>query len=266
MVYCVDEDDHTVRKFTRSGRLVDVIGSSGQPSDTGADWSIPDFKARIASIARGAAPFNHPTKLAVAPKGDLYVSDGYANARIHHFSGTGELLMSWGEPGTGPGQFHVPHSLVVSQDEELLVADRENDRIQVFSLDGKFVEEWTDVRRPSAIAIDSAGFVYVSEMASPIGHQSWVHGSVEKAFPARVSVFDAQARLEGRFAHGDHPCDSGNLLAPHGLAIDSSGSLYVAEITLTSLVSGSGGVSRSELGERHCHIVHKFTPVGSEHT
>lgn len=264
LVYCVDEDDHSVRKFTRSGRLVGVIGTSGHPSDTGADWSIPDFKARIGSIARGGPPFNHPTKLAVAPNGDLYVTDGYANARVHRFSSGGELLTSWGEPGSRPGQFHVPHSILVTPDEKVLVADRENDRIQVFALDGKFIEAWTDLRRPSAIAVDRDGFVYTSEMASPAGHDSWVHGRVLHPFPARISVFDARGRLQDRFAHGGHPCDPGNLLAPHGLAIDSSGSVYVAEITRTSLGSGSGGVDPSELGERHCHIVHKFIRMEGE--
>lgn len=264
MVYCVDEDDHIVRKFTRSGQLVDVIGSTAQPSDTGADWSIPDLKSRIGSIARGGPPFNHPTKLAVAPNGDMYVSDGYANARIHRFSPSGELLSSWGEPGTGPGEFHVPHSLAIAQEEKLLVADRENDRVQVFTLDGRFLEEWTDVRRPSAIAVDRSGFVYISEMASPLGHQSWVHGRVDKAFPARLSVLDARGGVQSRFAHGGHPCDPGNLLAPHGLAIDSSGSLYVAEITHTSIASGSGGIGPAELGQRHCHIVHKFSPLTLE--
>lgn len=264
MVYCVDEDDHTVRKFTRSGRLVDMLGISGQPSDTGADSSISDFKTRIGSIAHGGPPFNHPTKLAIAPNGDLYVSDGYANSRVHRFSATGELLMSWGEPGTAPGQFHVPHSLVVSPGEQLLVADRENDRIQLFSLDGRFVDEWIDMRRPSALAIDRSGFVFVTEMASPAGHDSWVHGRVRDPFPARVSVFDSRGRLQQRFAHGGHPCDAGNLLAPHGLAIDSAGSVYVAEIKQTALASGSGGIDPAELGERHCHVVHKFRALAGE--
>ena len=260
LVYCVDEDDHSVRKFTRSGELVDVLGS-GKPSDTGADWSIPDFKTRIASIARGGPPFNHPTKLAVAPNGDLYVADGYANARVHHFSPAGELLHSWGEPGTGPGEFHVPHSLLVTPEERLLVADRENDRVQVFALDGRFLEMWTDVRRPSAIAVDGAGFLYVSEMASPIGHESWVHGRVSSPLPARLSILDARGRVQGRFAHGGHPCERGNLLTPHGLAIDSAGCVYVAEVTRTSLLSGSAGLDPAELGGRHCHVVHKFQPV-----
>lgn len=258
LVYCVDEDDHVVRKFAADGRPAGVLGTAGRPSDTGADWGLIDFKARIGSIKRGGPPFNHPTKLAVAPNGDLYVSDGYANARIHRFSANGELLRSWGEPGSRAGEFHVPHCLVVTADERLLVADRENDRVQVFSLAGHFLEEWTDMRRPSAVALDRHGFVYVTEMASPVGHQSWVHGTVRDAIPARVSVFDGRGRLMERFAHGGHPCDRGNVLCPHGAAVATDGSLYVAEITRTALSSGSGGIGPGDLGGRHCHVVHKF--------
>lgn len=262
-VHVVDEDDHSVRRFSPSGRLLGVLGESGRPSDTGADWGIRDFKARIGSIRRGGPPFNHPTKLAVAPNGDLYVSDGYANARVHRFSAEGELIASWGEPGTGPGEFHVPHGLLVTADERLVVADRENDRIQVFSLEGAFLEQWTDLRRPAAVTADRSGNLYVCEMASPAGHDSWVHGVVREPIPARVSVFDSSGRLLERFAHGGHPCDPGNLLAPHGLAVDSSGFVYVAEIAQTSLASGSGGVDPAELGGRHCHVVHRFQPLGS---
>lgn len=263
LVYCVDEDDHAVRRFTPEGRLDGVIGTAGRPSDTGADWSLTDFRARTASIRRGAPPFNHPTKLAVAPNGDLYVADGYANARVHRFSAAGELLQSWGEPGTGPGEFHIPHCVLVTGDERLLVADRENDRLQVFTLDGRFLEAWTDMRRPSAVAQDGQGFLYVTEMASPRGHESWVHGRVTEPVPARVSVFDARGRLVERFAHGGHPCAPGNVLCPHGVAVDAAGNLYVAEITLTSLASGSGGIGRDGLDGHHCHVVHRFAPVAA---
>lgn len=260
LVYCVDEDDHAVRKFTAEGRPAGVIGVPGHASDTGADWSIADFRTRVGSIRHGGPPFNHPTKLAVAPSGDLYVADGYANARVHRFSAGGELLQSWGEPGTGRGEFHVPHCVVVTPDERLLVADRENDRVQVFSLDGRFLDAWTDLRRPSAVAVSSEGFVYVTEMACPAGHESFVHGRVEQTIPARVSVLDGRGRPVHRFAHGGHPCDAGNVLCPHGVAVGADGSLYVAEITRTALASGSGGIGPGEVGARHCHVVHRFVP------
>jgi glucose/arabinose dehydrogenase len=96
-VYCVDDAGHSVRRFTRDGRLLQTIGPSGVPSDSGYDG------ADLTTIVRGAPPFNRPTNLAVAPSGDLYVSDGYGNARVHRFTPDGRLLASWGEPGTRPG-------------------------------------------------------------------------------------------------------------------------------------------------------------------
>ncbi len=96
-VYCVDEGAQVVYAFTPEGELRATIGTVGQASDTGYDGRS------LASIARGGPPFNRPTNLAVAPNGDLYVSDGYGNARVHRFTPDGRLVHSWGEPGTGPG-------------------------------------------------------------------------------------------------------------------------------------------------------------------
>ncbi len=97
LVYLVDDGDHTVRKFTLEGELLQTLGSANQPSDTGYASSAA---ANLTTIERGAGPFNRPTRLRVAPDGELYVSDGYGNAQIHRFSADGELLQSWGGPGT----------------------------------------------------------------------------------------------------------------------------------------------------------------------
>src|SRR4029077_13600819 len=87
-VYCTDDRDHTVRKFTPDGRLLLTLGTSGKPSDTGA--TSTDFR----TIRRAGPPFHYPTNLALSPEGDLYVSDGYGNARVHKFSADGQLLFS----------------------------------------------------------------------------------------------------------------------------------------------------------------------------
>ena len=121
-----------------------------QPSNTGAT-SI-DFR----SIKQAGPPFHFPTNLALSPTGDLYVSDGYGNARIHRFSPEGKLLHSWGAPGGGPGEFHVPHGIAIDRQGTVYVADRENSRIQLFTPDGQFLSEWTDVARPCEIFIDKA--------------------------------------------------------------------------------------------------------------
>src|SRR5262249_26447339 len=93
-VYCTDDFDHTVRKFTPDGRLLMTLGTSGQPSDTGA--TSVDFR----TILRAGPPFHYPANVALSPEGNIFVSDGYGNARIHKFSSDGRLLSSWGEPGT----------------------------------------------------------------------------------------------------------------------------------------------------------------------
>ncbi|MEZ6060610.1 MAG: hypothetical protein R3C19_09630 [Planctomycetaceae bacterium] len=106
-VYCVDDLDHTVKKFSPDGRLLLTLGTSGRSSDTGA--TTVDYR----TIQRAGPPFNFPTNLAISPNGDLFVADGYGNARIHRFTADGRLVLSWGEAGDEPGQFHVPHGIAV---------------------------------------------------------------------------------------------------------------------------------------------------------
>jgi hypothetical protein len=225
-VWTVDDGDHTVRKFTPEGKPLMVIGTPGVASDTGYDGKT------VQSIKRGAPPFNRPTDAAVAPNGDLYVVDGYGNARVHHFTAGGKLIRSWGEPGTGPGQFHLPHAVFVARDGRVLVADRENDRIQFFSQEGDYLDQWTHVQRPTDIYIDREGLVYVSELWWRVGQSSFVHGSIKHDLPGRVSVLDLKGNVLLRWCSADR-CAAGNFIAPHTLCVDSRGDLYVGEVTYT---------------------------------
>ncbi len=136
-VYITDDLDHTIKKFTPDGSLLLTIGQSGVAADTGA--TSQDFR----SIRRSGAPFHYPTNVALAADGSLYISDGYGNARVHKFSSDGRHLLSWGEPGAGAGQFHLPHGIAVGPDGTVAVADRENSRLQFFSPAGEFLREWT---------------------------------------------------------------------------------------------------------------------------
>jgi len=145
IVYCADDTDHTVRAHTLDGSLLWTLGTLNVPSDTGYSAA---GRANLTSIKRGAGPFNRPTRLAVAPDGSFYISDGYGNARIHHFSASRELIRSWGEPGTEPGEFNLPHSVWAHTDGRVFVCDRENDRIQIFSPDGEYLGMWTGLARP----------------------------------------------------------------------------------------------------------------------
>jgi hypothetical protein len=250
-IYVVDEPDHAVKVFTTNGKLAQVIGTRGVPSASGVDWTLPSFKQVQQSIRAGAPPFNSPTCLAVGPAGDLYVSDGYGNARIHQFSPAGELIRSWGEPGTGAGQFRLPHSVFAAADGRVLVADREADRIQVFGPEGDYLAEWTDVQRPTHITADEHGRLYVTELAWLAGEYSWRHGDITARRPARLTIFDDRGQVIWRMATEGEQCLRGNLAAPHGVAVDVDASIYVAEVTHSFL--GEHGHKPAE-----CHTIQKF--------
>jgi DNA-binding beta-propeller fold protein YncE len=201
VVYLTDRDDHVAVKFTLDGKPLMVLGRRGQPSDTGAvkDIELPP---------RSAGPFNKPTEMVVAPSGDLYVSDGYRNSRVHRFSSEGRLLDSWGQPGKEhPGEFHLPHSLWVDRQGTVYVCDRENSRIQVFTAEGKFISQWRDIHRPTDIYISPEEIAYISEIRPSI------------------SILDRSGTALARF---DTP-------SGHGLWVDSAGDIYLASVGGRSL-------------------------------
>ncbi len=199
IVYLTDRSDSVCLIYTLDGKPLQVLGKRGEHSDTGGERP-GDL------VPRAAGPFNYPTEMVPAPSGDLYVSDGYRNARVHRFAADGRLRMSWGEPGkTAPNQFHLPHSLVLDKDGIIYLCDRENSRIQVFSPEGKFITMWTDMRRPLDISIDQDGILYISE------------GGLEGLSP-RVSLMDKQGNVVARW-------DS---LSAHGSWVDAHGDIYMA--------------------------------------
>jgi len=248
-VYCVDEGRHVIFHFDPDGSLRRIIGTPNIPSNTG--YRGPS--GGLSSITHGGPPFNRPTNVAVGPGGDLYVSDGYGNARVHRFGAEGELIQSWGEPGVGQGQFHLPHGIAVAADGRVLVADRENDRIQIFTPDGEYLEEWTDVQRPTQIAIDAEGRVYVSELWRRTEDQSRRLGWITQDQHGRVSVYSPDGAVLLRMGGPDR-CAAGNFIAPHGIAVDSRGDLYVSEVTQSFAV-------RRGLVPEGSHTLQKFTRV-----
>ena len=250
-VYCVDDCDHTVRKYTPEGRLLLTLGLSGRPSDTGVDPKNYDYR----TLRQAGPPFNHPTNLALSPAGEIYVADGYGNARVHKFSADGRLLFSWGDGGSGPGQFHLPHGIAVDREGIVYVADRENSRIQLFSPEGKFLSEWTDVARPCQMFFDREGFMFVAELGFRVGLRLVLNPPAPGATGGRVSVFDPKGRLQARWGGGEKPCAPGDFCAPHGIWVDSRGSVYVAEVVWTSGVNCG-------LFPPDCHTLQKFVPLG----
>ena len=246
MVYCTDDLDHTVKKFTPEGKLLLTLGTSGKPSNTGAT-SI-DYR----TIQHAGEPFYFPTNVALSAGGEIFVTDGYGNARVHKFSPDGRLLLSWGEPGNRPGQFHVPHGIAIDRDGTVFVADRENSRIQLFSPEGEFLSERTGIARPCQVTFDAAGHLFVAELGYRSGMWPGTTAPTLDATGGRVSVFDPTGQPLARWGGGENPTAPGDFFAPHDIRIDSHGDVYVAEVVM------SAGGNRG-LVDPTCHSLQKFT-------
>ena len=182
-VFLVDRDAHQILVCDPQGSVIDRLGTRHQP-------------------ALGA-PFNHPTDVAVARDGDIYVADGYGNSLVHWFSSDLELKRTWGGPGSGPGKFSTPHGIWVDQSDRVLVTDRENDRVQVFDREGHYLEEWGDLDHPMDIYEDARGMIFVTDCIP------------------RLNMFAADGTLAGR-------CRA-SWNAAHGVWGNKAGDLFLAE-------------------------------------
>ena len=187
-VIVVDRGGHQVFGFDKHGELLFTLGERSQP--------------------RYQAPFNHPTDVAVGPAGDLYVTDGYGNTRVHRFSPDGALIRSWGSPGSGPSEFTTPHGIGVLPDGRVLVGDRENNRIQVFDSEGDYLTEWRNFYKPMDIFV-GADRVYVTDQIP------------------RATALD----FDGTVVGACMPTPA----MPHGVAGDGSGNLYFIDSRLTMI-------------------------------
>ena len=195
-VFCTERNTHCMHKFDRNGKLLLTIGTPGQPG------------------ARDGDPFNLPTDVGVASTGELFISDGYGNARVHKYSPDGELIMSWGEWGTGPGQFNLSHAVRVDSEDRVWVCDRSNDRIQMFDTEGRFLTEWAGITKPDTLHFDPAGEVlYLAGLEQ------------------EVSVYSMGGELLTSWGGGRPSRKPGEFLAcPHGIWSDSRGDLYVGQV------------------------------------
>jgi DNA-binding beta-propeller fold protein YncE len=204
-VWLVERNDHLIMKFTRTGEHIMTIGTKGQRSDTGFDPSYLGSDAHKL-VTHGGGPFNMPAGVAVAPSGDVFIADGYGNCQVHKFTADGQLVMSWGDPGSGPGQFMLPHGVWIDSRGRVLVADRENDRVQVFTQEGEFIGVWpTPMVGPAVLYVDNKDTVYVAE-----------HNG------GNISILNLDGELLARWG-------SPNYRSCHGVWVDSHGDLYVVQ-------------------------------------
>lgn len=192
-VWITDIGRHRVLKFDPAGKLLLALGT-GKPG-------------------AGNDEFNQPTDLAFGPEGEFFVSDGYGNSRVLKFAASGRLLKSWGTPGKQPGEFHLPHSLLIDAKGRLLVGDRENDRIQIFSQEGELLDHWHGFA-PYGLAMNADGQIFVAD-----------------ARANQILRLDAAGKVVQRW--GEKGKAPGQFDLPHMLAFDAHGHLYVAEVAGT---------------------------------
>jgi hypothetical protein len=201
-VFHTDAGNHVVTKHAPTGEVLLTLGTRGQPGAPGA-------------------PFNRPTHAVQAPNGDIVVSDGYGQNRIHRFTARGEHVLSFGSgtvafgvnavgpASTGPGELNVPHDVVVDGDSQLIVSDRENNRLQFFTLDGAYLRMF-DVTHPNKVLIDADGILHIGGGG---GVEVWTKDGT------RLGSWGARGSEPGQFVNG----------SIHGIWMDSEGSVYTAE-------------------------------------
>jgi len=201
---------HQVFKFSPDGKVLMTLGKAGVAGD-------------------GPDTFNQPNSVAIAPNGDIFVSDGHSvgqgNARVVKFTKDGKFIKQWGGHGSEHGQFEMPHTLAFDSKGRLFVGDRGNNRIQIFDQDGKFLDEWKQFSRPSGIFIDKNDVIYVADSESTdrdtYGHNpGWKRG---------IRVGSARDGTVTAFIPDPSP-GTGSTSAAEGVAADAQGNIYGAEV------------------------------------
>ncbi|MBH60371.1 MAG: peptidylglycine alpha-amidating monooxygenase [Dehalococcoidia bacterium] len=209
-LYLIDDQGHMIEKRTKEGKLIFRLGEKGK-----------------SSVRQSGDIFNLPTDAIVDPDtGDIFISDGYGNSRVHKFDTEGKYINSWGEPGSDPGKFSLPHNIAITSDKRLIVADRENFRLQIFDTEGNFIDQW-HIHHPMSVTTDKEDNIYVGEMGPPPVQEG------VKNLGNCVSILNPEGKLIERLGDELPGSNDNQFVAPHGIAVDSKGSIYVAEVAWT---------------------------------
>jgi DNA-binding beta-propeller fold protein YncE len=190
-VWTTDLGTHQVVKYDPFGKVLLTLGTKNKAGDS------PDH-------------FNKPADVAVSPAGDIYVADGYGNSRVVKFSRAGKFVKEWGKKGKARGEFHLVHAVFLDGKGRVYVGDRENDRIQIFDADGKYLEQWRECGAPFGLFLQNGARMLVADGR---GNQ--------------VRILDLSGKVLARF--GQKGTEAGQFLMPHGICADSQGAVYVAE-------------------------------------
>jgi DNA-binding beta-propeller fold protein YncE len=204
-----DGKGHQVFKFSPKGKVLLALGKAGVAGD-------------------GEDTFNKPSAVAIGANGDIFVGDGHggnSNARIVKFSKDGKFIMTWGKKGSGPGELNIPHALAFDSKGRLFVADRGNNRIQIFDQSGKYIDQWQQFSRPSGIFIDRNDVLYVADSESGSvakDHAAWRRGiRIGSAKDGSLSAFIPDPNTDPNYT---------GTSAAEGVAADAKGVIYGAEV------------------------------------
>jgi hypothetical protein len=186
----------------------------------------------------GPLDFGQNAVLAFLPNGDFLLGDGYQNGRIVRYNAEGEFLSEFGSVGSGPGQFDLIHGVAVDRDNRIYVSDRRNHRVQIFTEDGTFVEEWPDIWDPVAIMVDVNDFVWVLDatlnrilkynMNGQLLDYFGTYGEASSLGRPGFTCSD-DAAIADAGLNPDHAGACGGFALPHQMSIDSEGNVYVAQ-------------------------------------
>ena len=206
-----DGKGNQVLKLSPDGKVLMALGKAGQ-------------------TGKGLDVFDQPTSVAIAPGGDIFVSEGHAptfgNSRIMKFDKNGKFIATFGHLGSGDGEFKGPHVLAFDSQGRLFVADRSNSRVDIFDQDGHFIAAWTQFGRPSGIWIDRNDVLYVSDSESEDAPGKDTHNP-----GCKRGVRGGSAKT-GRvgFYIPPPPVSDPKLPPPEGIAVDSHGNIYLAAV------------------------------------
>ena len=214
MLYCTDDGDHTLRKCTPEGKVELTLGVPGAPAPY-----------------MSGEPFHRCTHTALSPENEIYISDGYGNACVHKYSPDGKRIKTWGEPGSDAGQFNIVHNICTDPDGWVYVADRENHRVQVFDGSGNYETQWNNVHRPCGLWMENKHdpLCYIGELGPVLP----VNRDVPNLGP-RISILNTRGELIARLGTEGAGLSPTQFIAPHGLAVDSHGDIYVGEVSYTA--------------------------------